>query len=188
MLIFPLKILAGVQVGATVPNFELESSKGEKFLLSDYKDKLVVLEWTNHQCPYVRKHYRTRNMQKLQKKYRQKGVVWFSVISSSKGRQGHVSSSKANDLTESRDAHPTAVLIDESGKVGRLYGARTTPHMYIVNKGELAYMGAIDSIPTSDQDDLKDAKNYVAAALDEILAGKEVSTTKSRPYGCSVKY
>lgn len=176
-------------VGKPAPDFALPSSKGSKHKLSQYKGKLVVLEWLNHGCPFVKKHYRSGNMQKLQKKYTAKGVVWLSIVSSAPGRQGHCTPKQAKQLTQQKKATPTAVLLDPKGKVGRTYKARTTPHMYIINKkGVLSYAGAIDNIRSTNPADTAKAKNYVSAALNELMAGKKVTTPKTRPYGCSVKY
>jgi hypothetical protein len=149
----------------------------------------VVLEWTSHECPYVGKHYRGNNMQALQKKWTGQGVVWLSVISSAPGQPGYVSPQQANKLTADRDAAPTAVLFDPTGKVGHAYGARTTPHMYVINgEGVLVYKGGIDDQPTARLQDLKGARNFVDQALSENSQGKPVSVTTSRAYGCSIKY
>jgi peroxiredoxin len=180
---------AQARIGAPAPAFTLSDSNGRARSLADFTDKTVVLEWTNHECPYVRKHYRGNNMQALQKKWTGQGVVWLSVISSAPGREGHVSSQQANKLTADRGAAPTAVLLDPTGKVGRAYGARATPHMYVINgQGALVYMGGIDDKPTARLEDLKGARNFVDAALNEISQGKPVSATVSRAYGCSIKY
>ena len=186
---FSLAAHAGVSVGQPAPDFTGVDSNGNQHALSQYKGKTVVLEWTNHDCPYVKKHYNSGNMQTLQKQATADGVVWLSIISSRPGKQGHVSGGKANDLTRSRNAAPTAVILDETSAIGRLYGAKTTPHMYIVDKtGQLVYMGGIDSIPSSDEADIAGAKNYVRAALDAMTAGKTIEDSITRPYGCSVKY
>ena len=177
------------RVGAPAPAFTLTDSNGRAVSLADFKGKTVVLEWTNHECPYVGKHYGGNNMQALQKKWTGQGVVWLSVISSAPGQHGHVSPQQANKLTTDRGAAPTAVLFDPTGKVGRAYGARTTPHMYVITgDGALVYMGGIDDKPTARLEDLKSAKNFVDAALSEIAQGKPVSVTTSRAYGCSIKY
>jgi peroxiredoxin len=189
LLTLSCHVSAAVRVGQPAPDFSLKDSNGATRALSDYRGKLVVLEWTNHDCPFVRKHYGAGNMQAQQKEAIKKGVVWLSVISSAPGKQGYVSGQQANKLTVERGAAPTAVLLDPDGRVGQLYGAKTTPHMYIVDTGgTLRYMGGIDSIPTADKDDIPDATQFVRVALDELLDGKAVTTTVSRPYGCSVKY
>jgi peroxiredoxin len=180
---------AEAPIGAAAPAFTLTESNGRNLSLADFRGKTVVLEWTSHECPYVGKHYRGNNMQTLQKKWTGQGVVWLSVISSAPGQPGHVSPQQANKLTVDREAAPTAVLFDPSGKVGRAYGARTTPHMYVINsEGALVYKGGIDDQPTARLQDLKSARNFVDQALSEISQGKPVSVTTSRPYGCSIKY
>ena len=186
---FSLSAHASVNVGKPAPDFTGVDSQGIKHSLSQYKGKTVVLEWTNHDCPYVKKHYNSGNMQKLQKNATANGVVWLSIISSRPGKQGHVSGEQANQLTQSRNAAPTAVILDETSEIGLLYGAKTTPHMYIIDKtGQLVYMGGIDNIPSKDEDDIAGAKNYVRAALDAMAAGKTIEDSITRPYGCSVKY
>ena len=181
--------LAAPKVGQPAPDFVGVDSQGKSHKLSDLKGKTVVLEWTNHDCPYVRKHYGAGNMQKTQKAARNDGVIWLSVISSAPGRQGHVEGAQADELTTSRDAAPNAVLLDPKGKIGRLYEAKTTPHMYIIDaKGTLRYRGAIDSIPSSWADDIPKATNYVTAALGQMKAGQAVKPSVTRAYGCSVKY
>ena len=180
---------AAADVGAAAPDFSLPDSNGETRSLSDFGGQYVVLEWTNDGCPFVRKHYGSGNMQSLQKEYTAKDVAWLSIISSAPGEQGHVSGAEANALTAERDAAPTAVLLDPSGDVGREYGAKTTPHMYIIDpKGTLIYAGGIDSIPSANPQDIEKAMPYVKLALDEAMAGKPVSQAQTRPYGCSVKY
>ena len=176
-------------VGSPAPAFTLTDTKGKQHNLADYKGKYVVLEWVNLGCPFVKKHYESGNMQATQKKAVAKGVVWLSVNSSAKWKQGHMSPSAWNDEIADRKISSTAVLLDESGQVGRAYGAKTTPHMYIVNpQGVLIYKGAIDDQPTTNKDSIPGARNYVLAALDESLAGKPVSTASTQSYGCSVKY
>ncbi|WP_089935869.1 redoxin domain-containing protein [Candidatus Entotheonella palauensis] len=180
---------AAPKVGQPAPDFTSVDSHGATHGLKDYRGKIVVLEWTNHQCPFVGKHYATGNMQALQKAATEVGVAWLSVISSAPGKQGHVSGPEANALTASRQASPTAVLLDADGVVGRLYDARTTPHMYIIDaSGTLVYMGGIDDKASTQYGDVKTAKNYVRVALDELRGDQAVSTPVTRPYGCSVKY
>ncbi len=171
------------------PNFTLNSVSGTMVSLSDYRGKTVVLEWTNHDCPYVQKHYDSDNMQSLQRKYTSQDVVWLSIISSAPGKQGYIDAETANQLTSSRKAAPTQVLFDPEGKVGRQYGARTTPHMFIIDQeGTLRYMGAIDSIKSANPADIAKATNYVDEGLASLRAGKAIAKKSSSPYGCSVKY
>ncbi|RTE87782.1 redoxin domain-containing protein [Lysobacter sp. N42] len=180
---------ANPEIGAPAPNFSVIDSHGVTHSLSDFAGETVVLEWTNHDCPYVRKHYESGNMQSLQQRFTEQGVVWLSVISSSPGTQGHVSAEQANELTSSRNAAPTAVLLDESGTMGRAYSARVTPHMYVIDsEGVLQYAGGIDSIPSARQSDIERAEPYFANAAEQVLSGEAVSRPISRPYGCSVKY
>jgi peroxiredoxin len=180
---------AAPKVGQPAPDFTSTDSQGGKHTLGAYRGKIVILEWTNHQCPFVGKHYNTGNMQALQKYATDTNMVWLSVISSAPGEQGYVSSAEANALTAKRQASPTAVLLDTAGVVGRLYDARTTPHMYIIDaQGTLAYMGGIDDKPSTQPADVQTAKNYVRVALGEVLSAKPVSTPVTRPYGCTVKY
>lgn len=189
LLLVAAPAMAEPQVGAPAPGFTAVDSNGKTHKLSDLKGKTVVLEWTNHLCPYVGKHYGAGNMQKLQKEATKDGVVWLSVISSAPGLQGHVAPDKANELTESRDAAPTAVLLDEKGDIGKMYNARTTPHMFVINAdGNLVYKGAIDDQPSANPDSLKGAQNYLTGALQAVAAGKPADPDSTRPYGCSVKY
>ena len=177
---------ATLGVGEPAPDFEGVDTQGVTHRLADYRGKTVVLEWTNHDCPYVRKHYSAGNMQAQQQEAAAQGVVWLSIISSAPGKQGHVTPAQADELTRSRQAAPQAVILDPDGKIGRAYSAKTTPHMYIIDgEGTLAYVGAIDDDPRGSSDA---PSNYVAAALDEVTAGKPVSTAETKPYGCSVKY
>ena len=181
--------IAEVRIGAAAPAFTLTDSNGRGRSLADFKGKIVVLEWTNHDCPYVRKHYRSNNMQALQKKWTGQGVAWLSVISSGPGREGHVTPQQANQLTADRGAAPSAVLLDPTGQAGRAYGARATPHMYVINgEGAVVYMGGIDDQPTARVEDVKGARNFIDTALSEIAQGKPVSVPTSRAYGCSIKY
>jgi len=177
------------KVGEPAPDFTAPPTKGTPVSLGEYKGKIVILEWTNHECPYVRKHYESGNMQALQREATGQGVVWLTLISSAKGEQGYVSAGQADDLTAVRKATPTAVLLDEKGTVGHLYGATNTPHMYVVDKaGMLVYAGAIDDRPTTRRADVQGANNYVRAALESVAAGQPVKTPVTRAYGCTVKY
>jgi peroxiredoxin len=177
------------EVGKAAPDFTLPDSLGKDHSLSDYAGKIVVLEWLNHGCPFVVKHYDSGNMQKLQKMAKEKGVVWFSIISSAPGKQGYSTPEQANETAKGKNATPMAILLDPEGTVGKLYDAKTTPHMYIIDQqGQLVYNGGIDDIRSTNVDDIAKANNYVLAALEELLSGKEVSVKTSRPYGCSVKY
>lgn len=177
------------KVGQPAPDFTVPATTGSPLTLAAQKGKVVVLEWTNHDCPYVRKHYESNNMQSLQREAAGQGVVWLTVISSSPGTQGYVTPVQADELTSSRKAAPTAVLLDPKGTVGKAYGATNTPHMYVIDKaGILVYAGAIDDRPTSRRADVQGANNYVRAALDALAAGQPVKTPVTRAYGCTVKY
>ena len=181
--------LLGTRVGETAPEFVGTDSNGKTHKLSDYRGKVVVLEWHNQGCPYTKKHYESGNMQKLQKEWSAKGVVWLTVISSAPGEQGYVTAEQENQYLKKMNAAPTAALLDPTGVIGHLYAAKTTPHMYIIDlRGRLVYEGAIDDKATSDPADIPGATNWVQAGLQEVTAGKPVSTPVTRPYGCSVKY
>ncbi|HET9374771.1 MAG TPA: thioredoxin family protein [Chthoniobacterales bacterium] len=181
--------LAEVQVGKQVPEFALTDTNGKTHHLSDYKGKYIVLEWYQPDCPFVRKHYNSGNMQALQKEYVAKGVVWLSIDSSAAGQEGNYPSAELNQIATKSGAVRTALLLDADGKVGHLYGAKTTPDMYIINpQGVLVYQGAIDDKPSTDLADVKTAKNYVKSALNAVMGGQTVATASTRPYGCSVKY
>ena len=184
-----LHTFAKVEPGEAAPEFTLTDSKGTSHNLSDFRGKLVVLEWLNHECPFVKKHYSGGDMQKLQKEYIDKGVVWLSIISSAPGKQGHRTGPQADADTKDKNASPTAVLLDPAGTVGQKYGAKTTPEMFVIDQeGKVIYAGAIDSIKSTDSADIAKAENHVRQALDAALAGKPVPTAKTAPYGCSVKY
>jgi peroxiredoxin len=180
---------AAVKPGETAPNFILTDISGKTHSLADFKGKTVVLEWVNYGCPFVRKQYDSHNMQNLQKEYTSKGVTWLSICSSAPGQQGNMTDAEWKKAIAEKGADPTAVLIDADGKVGHLYGAKTTPDMWIINpEGKVIYTGAIDSIPSTDVSDVPKATNYVKAALDASMDGKPVATAETRSYGCSVKY
>ncbi len=181
--------LAVPAVNKPAPDFTAIDSNGKTVNLKDFAGKKVILEWTNADCPFVKKHYNSDNMQGLQTKYTEDDVVWLSVISSAKGKQGYVDGKGANKLSKDRGAAPSHVLLDPEGTIGKAYGAKTTPHMYIVDeKGTLKYMGAIDSIRSADAADIPKATNYVNKAMMELAEGKSVSEPVTQAYGCSVKY
>ena len=176
-------------VGQPAPNFRLADMNGKPVTLADYRGKTVVLEWHNPGCPFVQKHYTSGNMQKAQAAATRDGAVWLSINSGAPGKQGHMDSAAAKQLVGKVGAKPTAYLLDPKGVVGKVYDAKTTPHMYVIDaKGTLVYAGGIDDKPTANPADVAGARNHVLAALDEIKAGKKVSVATSRPYGCSVKY
>jgi peroxiredoxin len=180
---------ADAEIGKPAPAFTLPTCESKSVSLSDFKGKLVVLEWTNHSCPFVVKHYGSGNMQKLQADAAAKGVVWLSICSSAPGKQGHAAPADALKACTEKNSAATAYLIDESGATGHAYGAKRTPEMYLINAdGILVYHGAIDDKKSADPGDIATAKNLVAAAIDETLAGKPVSTPKTEAYGCSIKY
>ena len=176
-------------VGSTAPDISATDSKGKTQTLSQYKGKYVVLEWFNPECPFVKKHYGSGNMQKLQEEFTGKGVVWLTIDSSAPGHEGNLTAEQANQKIAEWKAHSSALLLDPDGKAGRTYGAKNTPHMFVINpEGKIVYEGAIDSKATPNPADIASSTNYVKVALDESLAGKTVTTPSSRPYGCSVKY
>lgn len=186
---FALVTSHAAEVGKQAPAFTATNTKGEKVSLSDYKDKVVVLEWTNFGCPFVVKHYSSKNMQKLQTNYTEKNVVWITVNSSAEGKQGHLEPSKLAEKISSEGGTPTQILVDTDGTVGNAYGAKVTPHMMIIAKdGTLAYSGAIDSTPSTDVADVETANPLFANALDAVIAGTEVPNATNKPYGCGVKY
>ena len=175
--------------GVSVLEMVLTDTAGNEIQLADYKGKYVVLEWLNHDCPFVRKHYDSGNMQKLQATYTSKGVVWLSIISSAPGEQGNLPPDEIDELTRQKKASPTAVIIDSSGDMGRAFDAKVTPHMFVLNPdGRAIYNGAIDDKKSTDVADVKDAKNYVAVTLDNAMAGKPLEKHWNMAYGCSIKY
>jgi hypothetical protein len=177
------------QIGKAAPAFRANDVNGRVVSLADFKGKTVVLEWNNPECPFVRKHYDSGNMQKTQAAAKKDGVVWLSINSSAEGNQGHMNGAKAKTVLAANKSQPSAYLLDPKGVIGNGYGAKTTPHMYIIDsKGTLVYMGGIDDKPTRDAADIASARNHVLAALSELKAGKPVSVPTSRPYGCAVKY
>jgi peroxiredoxin len=175
--------------GTQAPGFQGTDSNGVSHTLSQYRGKYVVLEWANQGCPFDQKHYRSGNMEALQREWTAKGVVWLSVISSAPGQQGHVTPAEENEYLRKMKAAPTAALLDPDGIIGRLYQAKTTPHMFVIDpQGKLIYQGAIDDKPTTDLADVKTAHNYLNDALNSAMAGRPVPVASTRPYGCSVKY
>ena len=180
---------AAPEIGAAAPAFSGATTAGETISLDQFAGKNVVLEWTNHDCPFVVKHYTTGNIQATQQATKEEGAVWITVISSAPGKQGYVSAAEADALTASRAAEPDFVLLDASGDIGRAYAAKTTPHMFVIDEaGKLRYDGAIDDKPSANHATVEGATNYLLAALDSVVAGEEVATARTKPYGCSVKY
>jgi len=182
---------AETQPGDSAPGFSGLTATGETISLDDYAGKTVVLEWTNDGCPFVQKHYATppANMQTLQAEAGEDEIVWLTVISSAPGKQGHLGGAEALALNEARDASPAHVILDEAGDIGRLYGAKTTPHMFVINQdGKIVYQGAIDDTPSARVSDIAAATNYVSAALEGVATDTPVPVASSKPYGCSVKY
>jgi peroxiredoxin len=184
-----LPLISAGKAGEAAPEFTATASNGKTVRLADYRGKYVVLEWHNNGCPYVGKHYNSGNMQKLQKQWTGRGVVWFTILSSAPGKQGYVTAAEENDYLAKEQAAPTAALLDPTGQIGRLYDAKTSPQMIVINpQGLVIYDGAIDDKPTTDLEDVPGATNYVDLALEQAMAGKQVETPTTRPYGCSVKY
>ena len=190
LLAVPALALADAKVNEPAPGFTLKDSNGKTVKLADFVGKdIVVLEWLNYECPFVRKHYDTKNMQDLQAKYTAKGVKWFSIISSGAGQEGNFPPKEVIARNKKEGGHQTAVLLDYDGKVGKSYGAKTTPHMFVIGKdGKIAYMGGIDDKRSTDKEDVKTAKNFVAAALDEMSESKPVTVASAPAYGCSINY
>lgn len=187
--LFQPNLRAELKTGSAAPDFTLTDVNGTSHSLSSFKGKFVVLEWVNLECPFVKKHYSGGNMQGLQKKYTEEGVIWLSINSSAAGKQGNFSPEKWKQELASNKSAATATLLDADGKTGKLYNAQTTPHMYIIDpQGNLIYQGAIDDKPSTEASDIPNSKNYVSAALDEALAGKPVTDSTTKAYGCSVKY
>jgi len=180
---------AAPAIGEAAPAFTLTDTNGTEHSLSDFAGKVVVLEWVNHGCPFVKKFYDAGKMQELQETYTGKDVVWLKVASSNEGKQGYHTAEEWNALNDEKKVKATATLLDTDGTVGKAYDARVTPHMFVINaEGILVYDGAIDSISSADAADIDKADNYVVAALDAVIEGKAVAEAKTKPYGCSVKY
>jgi peroxiredoxin len=180
---------AAPEIGKPAPVFSGKGSDGKDYKLADYKGKFVVLEWYNKDCPFIHKHYDSANMQMLQSGYAKKGVIWFEIQSSAPGHEGYMTAAEAQENRAQSMSRAVATLLDPEGDIARLYSAKTTPHMFVIDpKGILIYQGAIDDHNSTDASDISKSKNYVAAALDEAMAGKPVSVASTHPYGCSVKY
>lgn len=181
--------IAAPEIGAPAPAFKAMTPEGNTISLDQYKGKIVIMEWVNEGCPYVKKHYGGNNMQALQKEMTGKGFVWLTVATSAPGKQGYMDASRAKAWKSEKGASPTAILLDEKGVIGRTYDAKTTPHMFVIDtKGSVAYMGAIDDKPSAAPASLEGAKNYVRTAVAEVAGGKKVSEPVTKPYGCDVKY
>lgn len=184
----PALAQSGPRIGAPAPAFSALDVDGRTRSLSEFAGKTVILEWTNHDCPYVRKHYNSGTMQSLQRDMTKEGIVWLSVVSSPPGEQGYVTAAQAKELTTSRNAAPSDLLLDPKGAMGRAYRAQTTPHMYIIDgKGRLVYAGAIDDKPSASAASLNGAKSYVRQAVAEMKAGKPISEATTKAYGCGIK-
>lgn len=176
-------------VGQMAPDFEGKLNTGESVKLSSLKGEYVVLEWLNHGCPYVRKHYDSGNMQKVQAEVKKRGAKWYSIVSAAEGKQGYMDAKQATRSIEKEGAKVDGIILDPEGKIGQLYTAATTPQMVIIDpKGQLAYYGAIDSVPSVDKDDLKTAKNFVLAAFANFDQQKVADPARTEPYGCGIKY
>lgn len=180
---------AAIETGAAAPAFSVQDASGATRTLAEFRGRIVILEWTNHGCPYVQKHYNSGNMQTLQREATADGIVWLQVISSARGEQGYLDGPGALERVRTDNAAPTATLLDPTGVMGHAYGARNTPHMFIISpQGVVLYQGAIDDRPSARPSSLEGATNYVRAALADIEAGRAVQVAETTPYGCSVKY
>lgn len=180
---------AAPEIGKEAPDFTLTDSNGKTHTLSDYRGKHIVLEWVNHGCPFVRKHYNSGNMQALQKQFTGEGVVWLAINTSAPGQQGHLTPETANAISKEKNAAHSALLLDPKGEAGKAYQAKVTPHMFIINpEGLLVYNGGIDSIPSTNAADIEKAEKYVVSALTASMAGEPIENSVTRPYGCAIKY
>lgn len=189
LLVAPVSAHAAVEIGAPAPDFIGTDYQGNEVKLSDYKGKNVVLEWTNHQCPYVMKHYDTQNMQSAQKQATDNDTVWLTIVSSAEGKQGYTTGEEAAAIISETGASATTRILDPSGEIGKMYDAKTTPHMFVINaEGNVVYAGAIDDNSSPRVETVEGANNYVLAALDNLAAGEEIDPAQTAPYGCSIKY
>jgi peroxiredoxin len=188
-LLYSVPALAAPVVGEIAPAITAKDTNGHNFSLTDQKGKIVVLEWTNDGCPFVHKHYDSHNMQNLQKYAAEKGATWITIVSSAPGKQGNVTPEEANRIVTDQGATITAKILDPDGTIGHAYDAKSTPHMFVIDKGgKIAYMGAIDSDSSPRQSSIVGATNYVRAALDSLINDQPVKITQTEPYGCGVKY
>ncbi len=182
-------VMAVAAIGKPAPDFTAENLKGESVSLAEFKDKVVVLEWVNFECPFVKKHYSSSNLPKLQETYAAKDVIWLTISSAAKGKQGYLEASEMAERAAKEGNKASHFLLDPDGKIGKSYGAKVTPHLFIIGKdGLLKYDGAIDSIASTKTEDIGTADKLFANALDAVIAGKEVTNPKNKPYGCGVKY
>jgi len=189
LLIYSEQVWAEPVVGQPAPIFSGAAAEGGTLNLNDLRGKTVILEWTNHECPFVQKHYESGNIPKLQKQAADQGIVWLQVISSAPGKQGNIDAATAKKINQERGASPSNTVFDPSGSIGKQYNATNTPQLFIIDaKGILLYKGGIDSIPSADSSDIPAAENYIASALKELSAGKPISKSVTKPYGCTVKY
>jgi len=189
LLLMPATAMAAAEVGKPAPAFKAKAVDGAEVSSEALKGKIVVLEWNNPGCPFVKKHYDGNNMQKLQGYAHNKGVIWLTVNSSAAGKQGNMTTEQAKELIASKKISSAHYILDADGTIGNLYGAKSTPHMFVIDKkGDIAYMGAIDDHADTDQASIKDSKNYVKLAIDNLLGGKPIETASTQAYGCSVKY
>ncbi len=188
-LLFAAVAYAEPVVNQAAPLFSGLTAEGSTLKLADLRGKTVILEWTNHECPFVVKHYQSGNIQALQKQAAAQDIVWLQIISSAPGKQGYVDAETAKKLNRARDAHPANIVFDASGTIGKLYAATNTPQLFIIDaQGVLLYKGGIDSIASADQADIAQAQNYISSALKELAAGKPISAAVTKPYGCTIKY
>lgn len=188
-LLLPVHALADAKVGEPAPEFAAKDTKGKPQSVAQYKGRILVLEWTNPECPFVKKHYGSGNMQDTQVFARENDAVWISVVSSAPGKQGHMTAAIAAQVAAEQKSKADAIILDETGVIGKAYGAKTTPHIFIIDaNGILVYQGAIDSIPSGNASDIEKATNFVKQAVEELIAGKPITSPVTQPYGCSVKY
>jgi peroxiredoxin len=188
-LCFSFSLLADVSIGAPAPSFKLPNQNGDIIELDQFEGKTVILEWYNQDCPFVRKFYDAQKMQELQAKATSEGMIWLTIASSAPGKQGHLTQKSAQERIKAEGLKASHLLLDPEGKVGKGYGAKTTPHMFVIStKGNVLYDGAIDTVPSTNSNDIKKAENYVEMAMNDLKSSDTVKVAKTKPYGCSVKY